>query len=361
MTFVASRLSHRRGNPAGFTLVELLVVITIIGILIALLLPAVQAAREAARRIQCANNVKQIGLAALSHEQQVRFLPAGGWSWHWAGDPDRGFGTTQPGGFFYNILPFMDQQNLYSLGAGLTGQAKMVATMQAMSTPVSIFNCPTRRQSIGYQFVHGAPNYSNATDPTMCGRSDYACNGGDNQPTFIYGGPASLTEGDPLVAQILITGTTINSQNKFGPDICIQGTGINYELSTVKIANITDGASNTIMAGEKYLGPDYYTSGTCDGDDQSWDIGYDLDIVRWAGGPAASPPNLPVPDPAPPMQDTKGLNNWTQFGSAHASGVNYVFCDGSVHMISYGVDPTVFPMLCNRADGQALDPSLLQF
>src|SRR5665647_549730 len=104
----------------AFTLVELLVVITIIGILIALLLPAVQAAREAARKMQCSNNLKQLALGCLNHEQAQGFYPSGGWRWSLGGDPDCGFGRRQPGGFLYNLLPYIEQQSLHDMGAGMT-------------------------------------------------------------------------------------------------------------------------------------------------------------------------------------------------------------------------------------------------
>ena len=106
-----------RNLRSAFTLVELLVVITIIGILMSLLLPAVQSAREAARQTQCKNNLSQIGKATLEHVAQYEFFPTGGWGYGWAGDPDRGFNIQQPGGFFYNILPFLEQRNLWQLGA----------------------------------------------------------------------------------------------------------------------------------------------------------------------------------------------------------------------------------------------------
>src|SRR5215468_1104499 len=93
----------------GFTLVELLVVIAIIGVLIALLLPAVQSAREAARRSQCQNSLKQIATAFLNHESTQKIFPTSGWGWGWVGDPDRGYKRNQPGGWLYNILPYIEQ------------------------------------------------------------------------------------------------------------------------------------------------------------------------------------------------------------------------------------------------------------
>ena len=110
----------RQGAKRAFTLVELLVVVTIIGILIALLLPAVQAAREAARMAQCLNHLKQLGLGCLNHESTNKRLPTGGWVWFWHGDPDRGFDRRQPGAWIYNILPFIEQQPLRDMGAGLS-------------------------------------------------------------------------------------------------------------------------------------------------------------------------------------------------------------------------------------------------
>jgi prepilin-type N-terminal cleavage/methylation domain-containing protein len=140
----------------GFTLVELLVVITIIGILVALLLPAVQAAREAARMVQCQNNLKQLSLGMLGFEQTNGHFPAGGWGCDWVGDPDRGTDIEQPGGWFFAILPHVEQLPLYQLGSNgnpnesTTTGTKAVGTGQRIQTPLAVMNCPTRRRAIAY-------------------------------------------------------------------------------------------------------------------------------------------------------------------------------------------------------------------
>ena len=337
----------------AFTLVELLVVITIIGILIALLLPAVQAARESARRTQCSNNLKQMGLAALGCESAQGHLPAGGWGCKWFGDPDKGTGWKQPGGWIYNILPFMEQTSLHNLQSGLTGSQRATAAAQMLSTPLAVINCPSRRPLQLYPTVW--PSSSDYWSDTAFGggsvslpntaKSDYAGNGGDDAPytlncwngDLLERGPSSYAAG--IAASSMPTWTGIASQ----------ATGIFYAASQTPLAAVTDGASNTLLFGEKYLWPDQYYNPSLDpGDDQNAFMGEDEDIDRH-GGPGYVP--------STPVQDTPGVQIRLIFGSAHPSGAGTAMCDGSVHIISYSVDPTTFGRLCNRRDGQPIDPT----
>ena len=173
----------------AFTLVELLVVIAIIGVLVALLLPAIQAAREAARRTQCTNRLKQMGLAALNHESAQKFLPTAGWGWRWTGDPDKGYGVNQPGGWYYNSLDYLEQGNIRRLGTDGNPNAitptQMDIGAKRIATPLDEFVCPSRPGRPTKPYTHTQPfiNVTLSTASSMVARNDYAANAGDRPPS----------------------------------------------------------------------------------------------------------------------------------------------------------------------------------
>jgi len=136
---------YQLNRKAGFTLIELLVVIAIIAILIGLLLPAVQKVREAASRLQCTNNLKQISLGVHSHHDVYNRFPSGGWGWYWVGVAGRGTGKDQPGGWVYSMLPFVEQKALFDLGGASGSAADRAGNSKRCETTVGIYNCPTRR------------------------------------------------------------------------------------------------------------------------------------------------------------------------------------------------------------------------
>ncbi len=323
---------------AGFTLVELLVVITIIGILISLLLPAVQSAREAARRLQCSNNLKQLSLSCLTHESIHGFFPTGGWGCTWAGDPDRGFGNKQPGGWHYNILPFIEQQALHDLGLG----GNKDGGRRCAETPLAAFNCPTRRPAIAYPYPnqYGFMNL-NPSKPTVLGRSDYAANTGEANTTACPWGPSTYAEGDAM------TESQWQDTNQGYYGTAKDATGVVFHRSTCQTSQITDGTSNTYLVGERYLNPDAYSNGSYMDDDQGWMVGYDFDVNRFTN----------KIDDCVPRQDQPSVTLPNAFGSAHASGFNMAFCDGSVHSISYSIDAETHRCLGSRKDNQPIDGS----
>jgi len=325
----------------GFTLIELLVVITIIGILVSLLLPAVQTTREAARRTECMNNLKQLGMACLEHAEVRGYLPTGGWAWGWAGDPDRGFSKKQPGGWHYNILPFLELQDLHDRGSG--GKNQTLGSVRAQS-PVVLFHCPSRRDAIAYPYVHGSPYY-NIDKPSVIGRSDYAASSGDGNTDAYWKGPSSLAEGDKMS----------EAQWESYPGTSHEATGVIYRRSMTQFAHIHDGASSTYLIGERYLNPDFYLNGTLCANDQGWDLGYDYDVNRWT---CSYDFNTNRPTGINPMQDTPGYNDNggcdTIFGSAHWAKFHMVLCDGSVHDINYTIDAKTHAQLGNRKDGKVL-------
>lgn len=318
----------------GFTLVELLVVIAIIGILVALLLPAVQSAREAARRTQCSNNLKQIGLAMLNHESTYGFFPSGGWGWNWTGDPDRGTGLTQPAGWNYPILPQLEQTAVYSLGTD--GQRDVITDQQRDGallrdqTPIPAFVCPSRRNNIVYPRPKNM-TYNNGRAVSKAAVLDYAANAGDTAPAW-YGGPGSIAAAETF------NWNTGGAQNN---------TGISYARSLIRMGDIIDGTTNTYLVGEKYMQPIEYATGNDPADDFGMYEGCAHDTYRWCDNGRT------------PLQDRNGFADVNRFGGPHSAGCMFVLCDGSVRGISYGIDPVIHSRLGNRGDRLPIDRSKL--
>jgi prepilin-type N-terminal cleavage/methylation domain-containing protein/prepilin-type processing-associated H-X9-DG protein len=319
-------------RTAGFTLIELLVVIAIIGILIALLLPAVQKVREAANRTKCANNLKQIGLGVLNLENVYGHFPTGGWGWWWVGQADLGTGRDQPGGWVYCILPFVEQDALAKLGSGLPFDSQQMkdANTQRIGTPVALFNCPSRRSGGPYPNAETTAYYNAINPPPPLARSDYAANSGDGS-----NGSSDEADGGPS--------TWVAAKSPLYP-WKTYFTGVIFQHSEIKLAEISNGTSNTFLVGEKYLDPNHYFDGKDAGDNENMYCGMDNDISRETGYTPSAGKWLP----RPPYEDKTLTGDSLSFGSAHPSGVNMLLCDGSVHHVAYSVDGMIFGHYGNR-------------
>ncbi len=404
-------------------------VILVIGVLVALLLPMVTGGRDDGhRRNQCANNLKQLALAALNHESAKKYLPSGGWGHNWIGDPDEGFGERQPGGWAYSILFFMEGganlqqlsdhslEEKVALGATLVGAGPNAdENRRAVQT---VFYCPSRRPAELYPFPAaivkpgaGGTNWGPTYPPYKAAKGDYAANGGaiafngrnnrGHQGNDLEAGELAETIGESAASLPEPDATWYLVP--FGPPMAGEEgepldpassdtafTGVVWYRSRVTLRMIPDGASKVYLFGEKYMDQFTYTSAyDGNGDEENLYVGMDDDNIRLGASagiytPTDAPRSLSPEQAAtvdvydayryPPRQDAKiwpgrdGLGkrpkgvkvdkfNALGFGGPHAGAVNMAFCDGSVHAISYDIDPKVHAMLCDRQDGEAVDPA----
>ena len=321
------RSRHGGAGRLGFTLIELLVVIAIIAILIAMLVPAVQKVRETSNLTQCENNLKQLGLACHSCHDTFGHLPSGGWGWFWVGAPSKGAGKDQPGGWTYNVLQFMEQDNvrfagLQTSGAGLAHELKLI-----MEIPIPGFLCPSRRPGGAYIYSQGGTYKTcdvrgqtidvSINDGDAMSRGDYACDAGSDTSDEISAGPDTY-----------LAGGQVNSP----PPPAWNGTI--YCSSQIRLQDISRGTSQTFLLGERYLDPDHYYDGQDPGDNEAMYVGTDNDNSRETS--------------ILPIQDRVGFQDTQRFGSVHNGGLNMLMCDGSVHFISYGIALKNWTPLGNR-------------
>jgi len=315
--------SHSKSNSVfrrrGFTLVELLVVIAIIGVLVALLLPAVQAAREAARRMQCTNNLKQVGLASHSFESAKQGFPMAPYNPTFAWMRDRPF--TQPNGWPVQLLPYMEQENVrdkYDYNSAW-GSA---ANQNVIDKFIPSYVCPS------------APNWASRGIPNGRAPLDYIA--------FFSVDPANT----------FINPVPIADQTGQG----VMGRGVNRTFG-----EILDGSSNTILLAEdagrnqvwikRKLYPaapgNALTTGgawgnCCLGGSVNWFYGFNLATLSYYGPTAVNGTNA------------------SQIYGFHPGGANVVMADGSVHFLAETVDINVVVALLTRANGEVLPAGAIQ-
>ncbi|MBX3435162.1 MAG: DUF1559 domain-containing protein [Pirellulales bacterium] len=334
---------------AAFTLVELLVVIAIIGVLVALLLPAIQSAREAARRTHCKNNLKNIGLSILNYESATKEFPTGGASYGdriecYAENGKAWTGKKQGMSWAYQILPYLEQGALRDIGN----------TDIVQSTYVPLYNCPSRRGPTLHD-THWGASYlmdyagaqpatlgaSNSTAMYIATRDFQTC----VRVEFSFWSPNSTGY---AVAQDngVFDGVIVRSpwrRSNVDPATCgpnpAPGAFVTGVPNPTRVAQISDGTSNTMMIGEKYVYQQHYDGrGNDPSDDRGWLDGWDPDTMRSTMAQPLSDGVWRSLCAADNPADRSRLYNQTyMFGSAHSAGFNSAFADGSVRSISYDV------------------------
>jgi len=328
-------MSQRR---QAFTLVELLVVIAIIAMLVTLLLPAVQAAREAARRLQCVNNLKQVGLSMLNHESALTVFPGGGDApWPRIEDnisgtvdnPGTPFGPEEQGlSWGFQILPYIEEMGIRNI----------TSTVQMAQVSVPMFLCPSRREAKKGVGTDGGTlmDYASATPRggRLSANGEYTQYAPNNEESYwqgvVHGDPPTSKRWYGIVVRSNATRTKPKTDRGSSPP--------------TKAGKITDGLSKTMMVGEKRLWADRYNTGDWH-DDKGWADGWDPDTVRSTnyevGRDMISGSGSGISE----------RNYGHQFGSAHESGLHAVFGDGAVHRIAYDIDPQIFDNMGDRRDG----------
>ena len=365
---------RHESNRTGFTLIELLVAIAIIGVLLAILIPAVQSVREASRRasemVQCANQLKQIGVAVempqfRDHDDPLAVCPpaAGGYRWVGSaatGSPAAATGRNKPGlaGWIYNsILPYVEQPDdlrAMAVRAVRRPTTGTINTGKMLEKPVPLLLCPSRR-SLGSRRLHrdqlsvaekvspaaggtagsASPAAATPAGTLRAGKTDYAI-----RCCCVLRDERRLTPTRPL--------RTVHGQGPAGlslsdlrtyawPDLD-QANGVAFVRSRWGFNDVIDGTTYTLLVGEKYIPIGSLARGF--GDDQTLYLGDDADVRRWTM--------------SAPKRDERGVSDPDRFGSRHPAGCQFVFCDGSVRLVSYHVDAEVFRNLGNRRDGETV-------
>jgi hypothetical protein len=205
------------------------------------------------------------------------------------------------------------------MGKGQQAAAKQAAIGQRVGITLKMFNCPTRPR-VGNPYPGGYHGYGETPNAPLLARGDYAACIGDNSLDEYFWGPGSLAQGD--------------DPNFGGWHNTSVLTGVTFERSWIRQADITKGISNVYLYGEKYLNPDNYNNGADGADNENMYCGMDNDVCRDTA--------------APPHRDQRGVSDTFSFGSNHVNGCYMVMCDGSVRFVPYTINPATHRATGNR-------------
>ena len=323
---------QRLDDKRGFTLVELLVVIAIIGVLVAVLLPAVQEARESARLTQCKNNLKQIALGVQAFADTHKVFPPSRFQYHPDDPPGMNCGGGKQPSWIVRILPFIEETPAFVQWRLKDPFEKHPEELRNMA--LDIFSCPSRTVRrlptvvISITLPCGCPSLNNSE---LYGGavSDYAGNHGD-LAGGIDGGPDDFYWGGNG------TGVIISSRPR-----CANGEAVDW-IDRVGIEAVTDGLSKTFLVGERHvmLG-------------MEGEVPHDLPMYSGVHFMAHSR----VGGPGEPIARTPKWNdpNLANFGSWHRGVCQFALCDGSVRSVNNSIETITLARLCNRDDGQTID------
>lgn len=355
-----SRAGRERGlslrNSRGFTLVELLVVIAIIGVLVALLLPAVQAAREAARRTQCTNNLKQIGLALITYADAKKTLPAATQF-----NPRAQFPTPQMGiggTWVLEILPFIEQQALYAR-YNHKRAANDPVNFPVLETPLPFLICPSdnevpqggvfeagekvdgsgtfnppqaRQMGLWYPVSAGPTDFDGCPFcPNSSNGLNYCCQGSS------FGSSPVSRANDPLGPAGSAAPTFAGLFGRWTKGIALK--------------EVSDGTTNVIMAGEQINGHCRYTCAHCSNFPFSATNIPINTMLRHPPYPAGLPAGQGQITSADP--EIGGYAQVCGFKSRHPGGAHMLMADGSVHLINESIDFHIYNLLGSRSSGQS--------
>ena len=295
--------SSIQNSRAAFTLVELLVVIAIIGILIALLLPAVQAAREAARRLECTNHLKQIGLALHNYHAALRSFPSGSLP---ASGGNQGWAWT------VLLLQYFEQGALHGM-IDFSSHSLTPENDELGKTPIDLFLCPSATKvEDDYRYGQG---FSGSSYDGVMGANH---NNQHYEPARSHCG-AWFTD------------------------------GMLYPNSRVKVRDITDGTSNTLAVGERTYQLRQWMLGHTD---VTVCVNHAKNVVYPINASPAQSGYYLYDNQAPPGANKVLAFNDCSFGSKHPGGANFALADGSVHFLTENMEMPVFRSLASGQDGE---------